>query len=359
VLDDLTPLYQINADLARQPAAILKPNTVKRFRHEGRAGDPAPLGFKSYGRFGGMMGTSYQKTNEYGENVITFIDAGKNPPEGAVIHYWLANTPKGKLTLTIRDSDGKLIRRFESKTDKTQQSETEPVTGEGYEGQTSGEDAPAENLKLPANQGMNRFHWNLRYANATGVKGADIAADALAGPIAVPGTYTAELAVDGKTYSTEIVVEADPRVNASQQDLQEQFDLLMQIREKLSETHKAVNTIRDIKAQLDGWTKRSDDGGLKDQATTLRDKLVAIEEVLIQPKASDPRQFPNGLNDKLAALPGMIQNADVRPPKQYYDVFEKLSGEVDEQLGKLEDVLGKDVKAFNEAVKKADVVAVG
>jgi len=359
VLDDLTPLYQINADLAKQPAALLKPNTVKRFRHEGRAGDPAPLGFKSYGRFGGMMGTSYQKTNEYGENVITFLDAGKNPPEGAVIHYWLANEPKGKVTLTIRDGDGKLIRRFESKTDKTQQAETEPVTGEGYEGQTSGEDAPAENLKVPAKQGMNRFTWNLRYANAAGVKGVDIAADSLAGPIAVPGTYAAELTVDGKTYSQQFEVEADPRVWASQEDLQEQFDLLMQIRDKISETHKAVNTIRSIKEQLDGWTKRSNDAGLKEQATTLRGKLVEIEEVLIQPKASDARQFPNGLNDKLAALPGMIQNADVRPPKQYYDVFEKLSGEVDEQLGKLEEVLGTDVKSFNDAVKKSDVVVVG
>jgi photosystem II stability/assembly factor-like uncharacterized protein len=310
VLDDLTPLYQLSADLANQPAAVLAPRTVKRFRHEGRPGDPAPRGFKSYGRFGGMMGTSYQKTNEYGENIVTFLDAGKNPPEGAVIHYWLKETPKGKVTLTIRDSKGTLIRRFESKTDTTQQAETEPVSGEGYEGQTSGEDAPAESLKLPANAGMNRFVWNLRYANAKPAKGADMAADSLLGPIAVPGTYTAELAVDGKTYTSEITVEADPRISASAEDLQAQFDLLMQIRDKQSETHEAITTIRTIKEQLDGFSARASDGGQKEKATALRDKLVAIEEVLVQPKASDPRQFPNGLNDKLAALPGMISNAD-------------------------------------------------
>ncbi len=240
-----------------------------------------------------------------------------------------------------------------------QQAETEPVTGEGYEGQTSAEDAPAENLKVPANAGMNRFTWNLRYANATAAKGSDMAPDSLLGPIAIPGTYSVELEVDGKTYSQEFAIEADPRVSASQDDLQAQFDLHMQIRDKLSETHKAVNTIRSAKEQLDAWAKRNSDAGLKEQATSLRDKLVAIEEVLIQPKASDPRQFPNGLNDKLAALPGMISNADTRPAKQYYEVFEKLSGEVDEQLAKLEDVLGTDVKAFNDAVKNADVVAVG
>ncbi|HEX5166606.1 MAG TPA: glycosyl hydrolase, partial [Thermomicrobiales bacterium] len=359
VLDDLTPLYQISAGLASEPAAVLAPRTVKRFRHEGRPGDPGPSGFKSYGRFGGMMGTSYQRTNEYGENVITFLDAGKNPPDGAVIHYWLKDTPKGKVTLTIRDGKGNLIRRFESKTDTTQQAETEPVTGEGYEGQTSGEDAPAESLKLPADAGMNRFVWNLRYANAKPAKGVDMAADALLGPIAVPGKYTAELAVDGKTYSSEITIEADPRVGASAKDLQAQFDLLMQIRDKQSETHVAITTIRTIKEQLDGWSARATDAGQKEQATALRDKLVAIEEVLVQPKASDPRQFPNGLNDKLAALPGMISNADTRPANQYTEVFKKLSGEVDEQLSKLKDVLSKDVKAFNDAVRSADVVAVG
>ncbi len=359
VLDDLSPLYQMNGDLAKQPAAVLKPANVKRFRSEGRAGDPAPLGHKSYGRFGGMMGTSYQKTNEYGENVVTFLDAGKNPPEGAVIHYWLKNAPKGKLTLTIRDSAGNRIRQFESKTDKTQQAETEPVTGEGYEGQTSGEDAPAESLKAPANAGMNRFVWNLRYANATAAKGGDMAPDALLGPIALPGTYTVELAVDGAAYTSEFAVEADPRVTASNDDLKAQFDLHLQIRDKLTDTHAAVNRIRSIKEQLDGWKKRASDDGLKNQAAALREKLVAIEEVLIQPKASDPRQFPNGLNDKLSVLPGMISNADTRPATQYYEVFNKLSGEVDEQLSALEDVLGKDVKAFNDAVRNADVVAVG
>jgi hypothetical protein len=349
----------VTPEVASKPVALLKPRPVKRFRAEGRPGDPAPLGHKSYGRFGGMLGTSYQKTNEYGENVVTFLDAGKNPPDGAVIHYWLKEAPKGKVSLSIRDGNGALIRRFESKDDQEQQAETEPVTGEGYEGQTSGEDAPAENLKVPANAGMNRFVWNLRHANATAADGAEMQPDLLLGPLAVPGTYTVELSVNGVTEKTDIVVEKDPRVTATDKDLQAQFDLLLQVRDKLSETHKAVNTIRRIKGQLDTWSKLADDEQLKEQATSLRDKLVAIEEVLIQPKAGDPRQFPNGLNDKLAVLPGMISNADTRPAKQYYEVFEKLSSEVEEQLSKLEDVISKDVRAFNDAVRKADLVAVG
>ena len=61
--------------------------------------------------------------------------------------------------------------------------------------------------------------------------------------------------------------------------------------------------------------------------------------MLTQPKANDPRQFPNGLNDKLAVLAPMIANADTRPPKQYYEVFEKLSGEIDEQIARLQEIV--------------------
>jgi hypothetical protein len=183
--------------------------------------------------------------------------------------------------------------------------------------------------------------------------------DLLLGPLAVPGTYTVELSVNGVTEKTDIVIEKDPRVTATDKDLQAQFDLLLHVRDKLSETHKAVNTIRRIKGQLDTWSKLAEDEQLKEQSKSLRDKLVAIEETLIQPKAGDPRQFPNGLNDKLSVLPGMISNADTRPAKQYEEVFKKLSSEVDEQLSKLEDVISKDVKAFNDAVRKADLVAVG
>jgi len=358
ILDDLTPLHQVTPEIASQPAAILAPRTVKRFRNEGRAGDPGQLGFKSYGRFGGMMGTSYQKTNELGEQEVTFLDAGKNPPEGAVIHYWLKDAPKGSVTLTLKDSSGNTVRRFESTSEKEVQAEGEPVTGEGAEGQTSGEDLPAETLKLSAKPGMNRFHWNLRYGNATAAEGSDMQVDALAGPIALPGTYTAELAVNGQTYTETIVVEVDPRVTASADDLQAQFDLHLKIRDKQSETHAAINRLRKAKSQADDWSKRLDNADVKTSAKSLTGKLATIEEELIQPKASDPRQFPNGLAEKLATLPGMISNADFRPAQQYYEVLEKLSGEIDEQIAALKSVMDKDVKAFNSVVKNASSDAI-
>jgi photosystem II stability/assembly factor-like uncharacterized protein len=374
ILDDLTPLHQVSAEMANQPVTLLKPRSTKRFRHEGRAGDPGPLGVKSYGRFGGMMGTSYQRKGEGGENEITFLDAGKNPPDGVVIHYWLKEAPKGQVTLTVKDSHDRVLRRFTSNASaSTETTDTDAATlaagAEGAEGASQPQepvaDLPSESKKVPAKQGMNRFVWDMRMGSARAVEGLDpssapmsLSPDMLVGPTVVPGTYRIELAVNGQTQTQEVEIEADPRVSASAEDLQAQFDLLMQIREQTSKTNQAINRVRTIRAQVEDWSKRVDDQGVRDSAATLKGKLDEIETALIQPDAGSPLMKPSGLVEKLVTLPGMISTSDTRPAQQYYEVFEKLTGEIDEQIAALDAVIANEVKAFNDAVRNADVVGI-
>jgi photosystem II stability/assembly factor-like uncharacterized protein len=366
ILDDLTPLHQLSDEILGQEAHLFQPRATSRFKNEGRLGDAGPMGHKSYGRFGGMLGSSYQRTKPNGEAEVQFLDAGKNPPDGVIVHYWLKDKPKGKVTLTVRDKGGELIRRFENAPAQETQAEGEPVTGEGMEAATTAEDAPTETLKVAAEPGMNRFVWNLRHASAKSISGLDPASapmslqsDALLGPVALPGAYTVELAVNGKTYSQQVEVETDPRISASAGDLEAQFDLLLRIRDKMSETHAAIDRVRGVRDQANAWAKRIDTQDVKDAAAALTTKLGEIEEALIQPKATDPRMFPSGLSEKLAALPGMISNADTRPAAQYTEVFDKLSGEIDAQLARLKEVIDKDVKEFNTVVKDAGVAPVG
>ena len=132
----------------------------------------------------------------------------------------------------------------------------------------------------------------------------------------------------------------------------------MKIRDKLAETHAAIDRIHTIRTQVRDWLTRIDDETVTNAGRALLDKLAGVEETLAQPKASDPRQFPSGLNDKLAALPGMISNSDTRPPKQYYEVFDKLSGEVDQQRAALDGIVDAEVRAFNALISGMQTDAV-
>ena len=338
ILDDLSPLHQMDTATADEKIVLFAPRTAKRIKVYGRLGDPSADAY-SYGRAGGMPMTTRQRPGAGGGVETEYVDAGKNPPDGAIIHYWLKDASK-TATLTIKDADGQTIRTFAS---------DEPGSGAS---------------RLVPSAGMNKFVWDLRIPPAKAISGIDssftsgIQPDALLGPVVVPGQYSVELDVDGTTRQQVLLIEADPRVSGNQQDLEAQYDLLLKIRDKLAETHAAIDRIHTIRTQVRDWLTRIDDETVTNAGRALLDKLAGVEETLAQPKASDPRQFPSGLNDKLAALPGMISNSDTRPPKQYYEVFDKLSGEVDQQRAALDGIVDAEVRAFNALISGMQTDAV-
>jgi len=188
------------------------------------------------------------------------------------------------------------------------------------------------------------------------------------GPLAAPGTYQVRLEADGQSYSQSFELRLDPRVTASAEDLQAQFDLWSQIRDKLSETHEAVNQLRRVKEQVSAWLRHLK--GLKEfdalEAITqagqaLDEQLSLIESELVDTEAkyaSERLTLKAKLNAKLATLISIVSSADAAPPQQAYDVFEHLSAQVDEQLTQLQAVLDEDVAEFNKMLKEADVPAV-
>src|SRR5690606_9040680 len=109
-------------------------------------------------------------------------------------------------------------------------------------------------------------------------------------------------------------------------------------------------TARSIREQASRLASHVDDESLKSAAAALKEKMDAIESALIQPDWSSPLMKPSGLIEKLVTLPGMIATSDTRPAKQYYEVFEKLSREIDAEIARLQDAIEDDVKAFNAAL---------
>jgi hypothetical protein len=210
---------------------------------------------------------------------------------------------------------------------------------------------------------MNRFVWNLRHADATKIEGDPSMEEferALAGPVVVPGRYQVRLKVGDETLTGDLEVRLDPRVPATAGQIQEQFDLLLRIRDKISETHDAVNTIRTVRKQVEDWELRSASDRayrqLTKAAADVRRKLWAIEEELIQWRAKsrqDTLNWPIKLNAKLGGLAASVAQADARPTASQQEVLNDLVRRVDAQIAKLRKLMDGDVRRFTTLIRSA------
>jgi photosystem II stability/assembly factor-like uncharacterized protein len=334
IMDDLGLLWDLKGAAPSQDLKIFKPKTVIRAEGGGRGG-------------GGNRTGSV---------------AGANPPGGAVIEYWLKDAPTGELTIEFLDSTGKPVNKYSSKVERPAAAE-----GSGIAEQESafnpfgGGGAP----RAPAQAGMNRFIWDLHFPDATTFPNMILWSGSTRGPLIAPGAFTVRVAVDGKTQTETFNVVRDPRQKSSQDDYQRQVSLALQIRDKLSQTNQTVIDIREAKKQLGEYvTLWKDNPAAKkvvDTAQDLTKKLSAVEEELYQVKnqaREDPLNYPIKLNNRIAALLGVVEQTDTAPTKQTNMVFEDLATEVNVHLANARKLLTDDIGAFNKLVRDANIPAV-
>ncbi len=328
IIDDLPVLRQWKDTIAQADAHLFKPE-------------------ESYRMPGG------------GRRIPQGASLGENPPAGVSIWYHLKDKPKGDVTIEILEATGRSVKKFSSKAPETS---ADGQSGGGEEGSRRFGGGPT---RAPAEKGLNRFAWDLRYPDATRFPGMILWAGNTSGPRAVPGGYQVKLTVDGKTMTETFEVKKDPRVATTQEEFQKQFDLLTKIRDKFSETSEAIISIRDVRKQVNDYAARikaqPNSQTITDAAKSLSAKLTAIEEELYQTRNQsnqDPLNFPIRLNNKLAALAGSIAGADAQPTDQQYGVYEDLTARINAQLSKLEQVMATDVPAFNKLVRDQNAPAV-
>ena len=338
ILDDVSALRQMNPGVTHSSAYLFKPRSAYRAGFVGGGGTGAAGGHPS----------------------------GANPASGGVVYYWLAQ-PRQLVTMDFLDPQGKVIRSFTSQQDPTVAADSvrgdsirtarndsirraggtpDTATKSEARGEETppGDDGPPRRPPPPrvANKaGLNTFAWNLRYPDASVFENMIMWAGGTAGPAVLPGTYTVRLTVNGKSYTQPLTVVKDPRSTASDADLREQFAFLMRIHDKTSQANDAVKTIRNVKAQLaDRTSKMTPDKASAFAATTksLIDRLSTIEAEIYQVKnqsGQDPLNYPIRLNNKIAALSGVVDGADAKPTSQSYTVFNDLSSQLDRQLSAL------------------------
>jgi hypothetical protein len=257
------------------------------------------------------------------------------------------------VTLEFLDAQGKLVKKFSSQAPVEAQA---PPSEEGEENPFRGGPPP----RVATAAGMNRFVWNLRYADATTFPGLIMWAGSVTGPRVSPGTYTVRLTAGGKSQTQSFAVKKDPRLETTPEDYSRQLALALQVRDKLSETNEAVIRIREVRKQLDEYAKR-DSKRVSEAAKDLIKKLTAVEENLYQTKiraSEDPLNFPIKLNNKLAYVLGLVGGSDNPPTEQSYQVYEGLASAVNGELKTLNTLLSADLAAFNKLVTDEKIPAV-
>ena len=320
LLDDVTPVRQVNAQSQQADVILYQPQTALRLHYPEEFDKRQPV--------------------------------GDNPPPGAIIDYYFKTAPKEEVSLDILDTSGKVVRHLSSKEKK------------------EGEQPPewpdrVERVKtIPANEGMNRFAWDLRYDDPIQIPGAFYSGTGPKGPLALPGDYQVKLTVGGKSQTAPLHVAIDPRTKGSEAALQKQFTLSMQVNDRSSQLHQAVNEIRDLKSQIQTLHKRfGDDQRLKpalDASDALDHKMSEVEQRLIQVnmKGSEANlAFPNMLNERFDTFSHTIDVGDTEPTKPQLDVFQLLSSQLEEQLKKWAQIKNEDVPKVSELIKQANLPA--
>ena len=317
ILDDLTPLHQINEKVAGSSFYLFKPRDAYRLQG-GRAFAPSPP-----------------------------PNMGQNPPAGSTIFYYFKEKPQSEVILEFLDNSGNVIKKFTSRMPELSESA-------GLRVQT-----------IPAEAGMNRFVWDMRYPDAEQVPGAVIWAGTLRGPVAPPGRYQVRLRVGKEEMVQTWEWKKDPRLSTTQEEFNEQFELLIKIRDKLTEVNRAINEIRSLKNQIEALSRQIKDipetKEIIETGARLIEKLKEIEDVLTQSKSrssQDPLNYPIMLDNKLAALAVVVASADSRPTAAAYEVFKELSQKADNEISKLKRLIESDLFALNKMIQTAGIPAI-
>ena len=270
------------------------------------------------------------------------------------VSYRLAE-PARQIRAEVLDAQGNVIQAFEARPERRGGEGEGRGGGGGGGGFGGGGGNPGAVLDREA--GLHTFTWNLRYPGFTVFPGMIMwAARGGFGPEAPPGEYTVRLTADGETVQRSFRITTNPLLpHVTVADLQEKFRLSKEIVDRVTEANNSVRLIRGIEGQVeDRLEGRATDAELNAAARSLREKLDSVEVEIYQVRNQsnqDPLNFPIKLNNRIAALLGVVQNAEGRPTEQSYTVYELLDGLLEVELRTLQVILDNDLEAFNELLR--------
>jgi photosystem II stability/assembly factor-like uncharacterized protein len=325
ILDDITPLRQLNAEVTGANAFLFRPQTAMRVRWNMNTDTPLP-------------------PDEPG---------GENPPDGAVIDYYLKSAANS-VTLEVLDAGGQVVRRYSSSDPIPPIDPMLPIPPYWIR--------PVQGLSSA--QGMHRFLWDMHYAPVPGERPSyPIAAvyrntaPAFTSPWVLPGRYVVKLTVNGKSYIQPLVVKMDPRVKTPARDLEQQFSLSNWLYREWISFNELADNIRMVRKQLADLRSKASAEQVKGQISAFSEKLDALAG------PETPRPDPTGklttqtASTRIRALFSIIQGVDVAPTPQVVAAVTELQSDVKTLRNRWQTVRSQDFSALNKELKTAGLPA--
>ena len=327
ILDDLSTIRQLNPQVPASTAFLFEPRDTIRLRAGGGGG--------------GGIATA----------------AGQNPASGVVVWYFLKDVPADGVSLEVLDRNGKTIRTFRSR---------ENAAGEAGNERRAFLGPPPSRFTVPAEAGLNRFEWDMRYPDASlPPPGTNLFGASVRGPQVVPGRYQVRVTAAGRTLTQPFEIKKDPRTSTTSEEFEKQFALLMQIHERLSATHDAIADIiatrADVRAAGARAAGASAASTIAAQGRALDAKLGTVQDELVQMNIRDGNDvltYPAKLNNLIAALAPVVTATDTAPTAQSYAVFQDLSARLDRELIRLDEIVERDIAAFNRTLADQHIAAI-
>ncbi len=330
ILDDVTPLRQMDARVASSGAHLFAPRTAIRVRRDENQDTPLP----------------------------PEVPAGKNPPDGAILNYYLPANSNGEIQLEIYDADEKLVRSFSSAAAPKEPEET-PFVAEYWIGHPQA---------LSKAAGMHRFVWNLRYADPRAMHpqspynypiAAIVGSTPLPpqGPLVLPGKYEVRLKAGEQVIRQALEVRMDPRVVAARNELQSSLDLQLKISALLGKNFDGYRQTEVLRTRLAELRKRPKEDPIAVAASALDAKAAALAgeptPILETPKTTSFM----AVNDSLTALMALVDGADFAPSEESFAAYRRICNGFNEARAAWQELKNKEVAALDTLLGKSNLPA--
>ena len=333
IIDDLTPLHQLNENNHDDDAILFKPDL------------------------------SYRMAQSGGWNRPNNLLSGQNHPNGVIINYYIKKLQKDDyLRIDIEDKDGSIIRSFTNNQDKYSQAlnnDKNIMVGNPVLSNPNDIDnaLSSDNLEsLSPRNGGNRLIWDMRYPGFESFEGMVLYSSPNVGPKATPGKYNIKMTYNDIVFQEEFEIVKDPRVKISQADYQDQLEFLIDVRDEVSRANQQIIDIRSIKNNMRFILDKTEDNiELQEMINKYLNDISVIENNIHMTKnqsRQDPLNFGIRINNRIAFLLADSQRGDYPPTDQSKEFFSQVKEELDIEIINLKAIIEKHSNKIEDYLKK-------
>jgi photosystem II stability/assembly factor-like uncharacterized protein len=346
ILDEIGPLHDYKREYAQETAHLFKPGDHTRFGYNwwfAYGGGPVSDKLHYYVRNAETGLTFYERGIQEGIRYREFVGCGQGRPLGVIIYYLLSDKAKD-VNLDILDAEGNVIRSYTSKDLPVEKYET--IEFSEY-GQTV---SPQDQARTDVSKGLNRFIWDMRYANLPVYEGVT---PQTINPIVKPGTYQVRLTVDGESQTQSFELKMNPNENYTQSQADEKYDFWMKIYNKGNDVLKSVSEAKSIQEKVAEVLKSNNSKELKDQGAVI-DKLAqdyitrVFSTATTLPQMVSERTKPM---TELVLLHNIMESSEGPANKPMYDLYDEISVKIDKSYNEYKTALETEMTKFEKLQK--------